>query len=172
VHPLVSRKEPVFKVVFIGDEGVGKTSLITRYATSAFRTDYLPTIGANIVAKEVSVEGRIVTIIIWDIAGQEKFSVVRDKYYTGASLATVVYDVAASSTLKSVKAWLNDLNSYAPKRIPLILVGNKIDLPDRVVSKDEGEKLAKEIHAVFIETSAKTGENVRKLFEKLLGLLI
>ena len=165
-------KEPIFKVVFIGDQGVGKTSLITRYATSAFKTDYLPTLGANIVAKEVSVEGRIVTLILWDIAGQERFSGVRDKYYNGASIAAVVYDISAHSTLKNVKIWLNDVKSYAPKNIPVVLVGNKIDLPNRAVTKEEGEELAEEIRAVFLETSAKTGEDVRKLFEKLLGLLI
>ena len=165
-------KEPIFKAVFIGDQGVGKTSLITRYATSAFKTDYLPTLGANIVAKEVSTEGRIVTLILWDIAGQERFSAVRDKYYNGASLAAVVYDVAAQGTLKNVKNWLNDVKRYAPKKVPVVLVGNKIDLPGRAVSEQEGAKLAKEIGAVFVETSAKTGENVRKLFEKLLGLLI
>lgn len=162
---------PVFKVIFVGDEGVGKTSLVTRYAKSSFSSDYLPTLGANIVAKEVSVEGKIVTLIVWDIAGQEWLSRVRDRYYSGASLAAIVFDVTSKNALKDVKAWLSDVKSYAPKDIPVVLVGNKIDLPRRTVGKEEGQKLAEEIHAIFLETSAKTGENVRKLFDKVLGLL-
>jgi len=164
-------RERVFKIVFIGDPGVGKTSLITRYAASTFRENYLPTLGANVVAKEVSVEGRVLTVLIWDIAGQEIFSVVRDRYYNHANIAVIVYDVTARDTLKNVKVWLDDIRTYNPSNLPLVLVGNKIDLPDRVISKDEGEKAAKEIHALFIETSAKTGENVRKMFERLIGLL-
>nr|MDO8134692.1 Rab family GTPase [Candidatus Njordarchaeum guaymaensis] len=165
-------RERVFKIVFIGDQGVGKTSLITRYAASTFKTDYIPTLGANVVAKEVSVEKKIVTLIIWDIAGQEIFSGVRDRYYNRANIAAIVYDVTTMSTLKNVKSWLNDLRTYTPSNIPLVLVGNKIDLPNRAVSRAEGEKVAKELRAVYVETSAKTGENVRKLFERLLGLLI
>jgi small GTP-binding protein len=164
--------ERVFKIVFIGDQGVGKTSLITRYVASTFKADYLPTLGANVVAKEVSVEGRVLTLIIWDIAGQEIFSVVRDRYYNHANIAVIVYDVTARDTLKSVKTWLNDLRTYTPSNMPLVLVGNKIDLTNRAVSREDGEKAAKEIHAVFTETSAKTGENVRKVFEKLIGLLV
>jgi small GTP-binding protein len=164
-------KEPIFKIVFVGDQGVGKTSLITKYAASAFKEDYLPTLGANVVAKEVSVEGKVLTLIIWDIAGQEIFSVVRDRYYNKTDIAVIVYDVTARETLKSIKAWLHDLGNYTPSNTPLVLVGNKIDLPNRVISKGEGEKAAKEVHAIHIETSARTGENVRKLFEKLIGLL-
>jgi small GTP-binding protein len=168
----ISGKSSVFKIIFIGDEGVGKTSIVARYATSQFKTDYLPTLGANVVAKEYSHEGRILTLLIWDIAGQEMFGQVRDKYYGGTSMAVLVYDITSKKTLTDTKSWLKDLKNSTAANIPLVLVGNKIDLPNRNVSKDEGEKLAKEIGASFLEASAKTGENVRKLFDLVVRLLI
>jgi small GTP-binding protein len=164
-------KETIFKVVFIGDQGVGKSSLVSRYVTSSFKTDYLPTIGANVVAKEYSYEGKVLTLIIWDIAGQDMFTKVRDKYYAGGSMAVLVYDVTKRDTLEHANFWLDDMKKATRSTIPVILVANKIDL-DRIVRREEGEKLAKEIKAKLIETSAKTGENVRKLFEELVKILV
>jgi len=159
-------KETIFKVVFIGDQGVGKSSLVSRYVTSSFKTDYLPTIGANVVAKEYSFEGKVLTLIIWDIAGQDMFTKVRDKYYAGGSMAVLVFDVTNRDSLEHATFWLNDMRKSTRTNMPVMLVANKIDL-NRVIRKEEGERLAKEIKAKLIETSAKTGENVRKLFEEL-----
>jgi small GTP-binding protein len=145
---------------------------VARYATSQFKTDYLPTLGANVVAKEYSHEGRILTLLIWDIAGQEMFGQVRDKYYGGTSLAVLVYDITSKKTLSDTRTWLKDLKSSSSTNIPLVLIGNKIDLTNRNVSKEDGEKLAREIGASFLEASAKTGENVRKIFELVVKLLI
>jgi small GTP-binding protein len=163
-------KETIFKVVFIGDQGVGKSSLVSRYVTSSFKTDYLPTIGANVVAKEYSYEGRVITLIIWDIAGQDMFTKIRDKYYAGGSMAVLVYDVTNRDTLEHATFWLDDMKKATRSNLPVILVANKIDL-NRVVRKEDGEKLAREIKAKLVETSAKTGENVRKLFDELVKLL-
>jgi small GTP-binding protein len=168
----IASKQSVFKIIFIGDEGVGKTSLVARYATSQFKADYLPTLGANVVAKEYSYENRILTLLVWDIAGQEMFSQVRDKYYGGTSMAVLVYDVTSKKTLTNTKNWLADMRSAASANTPLLLVGNKTDLPNRSVSREDGEKLARELGASFLETSAKTGENVRKLFDVVAKLLI
>jgi small GTP-binding protein len=145
--------------------------LVSRYVTSSFKTDYLPTIGANVVAKEYSYEGKVLTLIIWDIAGQDMFTKVRDKYYAGGSMAVLVYDVTKRDTLEHANFWLDDMKKATRSTIPVILVANKIDL-DRIVRREEGEKLAKEIKAKLIETSAKTGENVRKLFEELVKILV
>jgi Ras-related protein Rab-8A len=128
-------------------------------------------LGANVVAREYSHEGKILTLLIWDIAGQEMFSQVRDKYYGGTSLAVLVYDITVKKSLANTRAWLKDLVS-STSSIPLILVGNKIDLPNRNISRDEGEKMAREIGASFLEASAKTGENVRKLFDNIVRLLV
>jgi len=168
----MSSKDHVCKVIFIGDQAVGKTSLISTYVASQFKAQYNPTKGVNVVAKEFSLEGKIVTVVIWDIAGQEAFNKVRGKYYADTAVASIVYDVTSHKTLEDVRVWLNDLKRYLKEDVPLILVGNKIDLPRRVVSIEEGKGLTKEIGASFIETSAKTGENVRKLFEKILDLYV
>jgi small GTP-binding protein len=138
--------------------------------TSSFRTEYLPTIGANVVAKEYSYEGKVLTLIIWDIAGQDMFTKVRDKYYAGGSMAVLVYDITKQETLQNAKFWLDDMKRCTRSNLPVLLVANKIDL-NRIIRKEEGEKLAKEIKARLIETSAKTGENVRKLFEELVKTL-
>jgi small GTP-binding protein len=144
--------------------------LVSRYVTSSFKTDYLPTIGANVVAKEYSYEGRVMTLIIWDIAGQDMFTKIRDKYYAGGSLAVLVYDVTNRDSLEHATFWLDDMKKSTRSNLPVVLVANKIDL-NRVVRKEEGEKLAKELKAKLVETSAKTGENVRKLFDELVKLL-
>jgi small GTP-binding protein len=139
--------------------------------TSSFKTDYLPTIGANVVAKEYSYEGKVLTLIIWDIAGQDMFTKVRDKYYAGGSMAVLVYDITKQATLDNAKFWLDDMKRATRSNLPVVLVANKIDL-NRIVRKEDGEKLAKEIRAKLVETSAKTGENVRKLFEELVKMLV
>jgi small GTP-binding protein len=123
------------------------------------------------VAKEYSYEGKVLTLIIWDIAGQDMFTKVRDKYYAGGSMAVLVYDVSKHETLEHAKFWLDDIKKVTKSSLPVILVANKIDL-DKVVRKEEGEKLAKEIKAKLVETSAKTGENVRKLFEEVVKILV
>jgi Ras-related protein Rab-8A len=163
----MSGKEPSFKIIFIGDPGVGKTSILLRYATSAFETDYLATIGVNIVAKELSIEGRVVTLVVWDIGSQEQYSKLRKKYYANAHVVVIVYDITKNKTLENVKVWLDDIKGNVRSIVPIVLVGNKIDLPNRAVTKDEGQKLARELRATFIETSAKTGENIRNLFDKV-----
>jgi small GTP-binding protein len=162
----LSGKELTFKVILIGDSGVGKTSLVFRYATSAFQTDLIPTMGVNIVAKELAIENKVVTLIIWDVGAQEVYPPVRKKYYSGAQVIGLVYDVTRLQTLQNIRGWLDDVTGYLGSYVPIILIGNKTDLPSRAVSNEQGQELAKEIHSAFVETSAKTGENVRSLFEK------
>lgn len=172
VYPFLSGKELSYKVVLVGDPAVGKTSLVIRYATSTFETNLLPTMGVNIVAKELSIEGRIVTLVIWDIGALEHYLELRKKYYSGASIAALVYDVTRRETIENIKVWLDEVKSCFSFDIPVVLVGNKTDLPERNISREEGEKLAREIRTTLTETSAKTGENVRKLFEKIAKLCL
>jgi small GTP-binding protein len=162
----MSGKQLTFKVILVGDSGVGKTSLVFRYATSAFQTDLLPTMGVNIVAKELCIENSIVTLVIWDVGAQDVYPPVRRKYYQGAQVIALVYDISQRKSIEDTKGWLEDVRGYLGPHIPVVLIGNKTDLPSRVVSKEEGQVLAREMHAAFVETSAKTGENVRTLFEK------
>jgi small GTP-binding protein len=160
------RARHVFKTVFIGDPATGKTSIVARHVSSSFKENYLPTIGAAISSKDYDYAGHSVTLMIWDIAGQDIFNRVREKYYGGASAAFIVYDVTRSQTFENTPKWFEDMKKFIPGSIQMTLVGNKIDLP-REVEKKEGEKLAKAIGADFIETSAKTGENIETAFANL-----
>jgi Ras-related protein Rab-11A len=165
-------KEFVFKIVVLGDAAVGKTSLINMYIEQSFAEDYKPTLGANIIRKDVHVDkiNANVRLIMWDLAGQEKYNVIRSMYFQGCVGALLVYDVTRFGTFENINAkWLKDFKKYVKKEGTYILIGNKIDLKDeRAVLLADGEKLAKEIQASdYIETSAKYGENVEKAFENL-----
>jgi len=161
----------VFKVVILGNAAVGKTSLINQFIEGSFQEDYKPTLGANIIRKDVNLENFKVRLIMWDLAGQEKYRVVRSMYFQGCAGALLVYDVTRYNTLESIDSiWLRDFKKYVKKEGVFILIGNKSDLKDqRVVTKERGKELARKINASnFIETSAKLGENIEEAF----GLLV
>lgn len=170
-------KEFVFKIVVLGDAAVGKTSLINMYIEQSFSEDYKPTLGANIIRKDVHVEeiNASVRLIMWDLAGQEKYNVIRSMYFQGCVGALLVYDVTRHNTFETIDSkWLKDFKKYVKKEGTYILIGNKIDLNDeRVVTTEDGEKYAKEIDASdFIETSAKYGENVEQAFSNLVNQIL
>lgn len=165
-------KEYVFKITILGDSAVGKTSLINQFVEGSFEEDYKPTLGANIVRKDVNIgySNLKVRLIMWDLAGQEKYNVIRSMYFQGCVGALVVYDITRHQTFDNVESkWLKDFKKYVKKEGAYILIGNKIDLEDRrLVTEEEGKFLAKKIQATdFIETSAKFGENVEKAFKNL-----
>ena len=165
-------KEFVFKIVILGDAAVGKTSLINQYIEQSFEEDYKPTLGANIIRKDVFIDeiNASVRLIMWDLAGQEKYNVIRSMYFQGCVGALLVYDVTRHNTFETINSkWLKDFKKYVKKEGIYILIGNKIDLKDqKVVSTEDGESFSKEINASdFIETSAKYGENVEKAFTNL-----
>ena len=165
-------KEFVFKIVILGDAAVGKTSLINQYIEHSFQEDYKPTLGANIIRKDIHVDkiNANVRLIMWDLAGQEKYNVIRSMYFQGCVGALLVYDITRRATFETVKSkWLRDFEKYVKKEGTYLLIGNKTDLTEqRVVSTDDGNGFAREINASdFIETSAKYGENVEKTFENL-----
>jgi small GTP-binding protein len=170
-------KEFVFKIVVLGDAAVGKTSLINMYIEQSFSEDYKPTLGANIIRKDVYVDkiNASVRLIMWDLAGQEKYNVIRSMYFQGCVGALLVYDVTRSNTFETIDSkWLKDFKKYVKKEGTYILIGNKVDLKDeRVVSTEEGENYAKKIEASdFIETSAKYGENVEQAFNNLVHQIL
>lgn len=167
----ILRAKHIFKVVFVGDPAVGKTSLVARHVRSSFRENYIPSLGANITSNDYLIDNYAVTLLIWDIAGQEIFSSVREKYYGGAKAAFVVYDVTRPETLNGTKIWVDDLKKFVSPDIPLILVGNKIDL-ERKISRKDGEVFANKLNAQFIETSARTGDNVPEAFREIAEALI
>lgn len=170
-------KEFVFKIVVLGDAAVGKTSLINMYIEQSFSEDYKPTLGANIIRKDVHVDeiNASVRLIMWDLAGQEKYNVIRSMYFQGCVGALLVYDVTRHNTFETIDSkWLKDFKKYVKKEGTYILIGNKIDLnEERVVSNEDGERYAKQIDASdFIETSAKYGENVEQAFSNLVNQIL
>ncbi|MFX1493225.1 MAG: Rab family GTPase [Promethearchaeota archaeon] len=165
-------REYVFKITILGDAAVGKTSLINQFVEGAFQEDYKPTLGANIVRKDVNLEevNAQIRLIMWDLAGQEKYNVIRSMYFQGCVGALVVYDVTRFQTFENIESkWLKDFKKYVKREGAYILIGNKIDLSEhRTVPEEKGKKLAEKIQASdFIETSAKFGDNVEKAFKNL-----
>jgi len=169
---LLTEKEYVFKITILGESAVGKTSLINQFVEGSFQEDYKPTLGANIVRKDVNIEkvNAKVRLIMWDLAGQEKYNVIRSMYFQGCVGSLFVYDITRHQTFDNIESkWLRDFKNYVKKEGEYVLIGNKIDLDDeRVVKAEEGKKLAEKIKAsAFIETSAKLGENVEHAFKNL-----
>jgi small GTP-binding protein len=167
----ILRARHIFKVVFIGDPGVGKTSMVAKHVSLAFKENYVPTLGTNISSKNYSVAGNAVSLMIWDIAGQEVFKTIIEKYFEGTNAAFIVFDVTRPETYHSVVLWYEEMMRFVPKTAPVIVVGNKTDLP-RKVDKKDGEKVATQLGAEYIETSAKTGVNVDVAFDKITKKLL
>jgi small GTP-binding protein len=165
--------EYAFKLILGGEGGVGKTSMVHRFVENSFQTDYKSTIGTSIMKKECEFEGleSKVRFVLWDLAGQAQFKRVRQSYLSNAEAGILVYDVTRKETFDNTEDWFNEIKDVSPT-ISLILVGNKIDLKEeRIISTEDGEELAKKLNLSYIETSAKTGENINDAF-KMLALQI
>lgn len=164
-----------WKIIVLGEPAVGKTTLMLKYTEKKFRELYIPTVGAQVSKKELVFNGSsenktAVDLYIWDIAGQSKFLKVRKVFFEGAHGFFLVYDVTNEDSFIKTAKWFKDLKKSRPfkKEFTGILIGNKIDLQaQREVPREDGEKLAKEMNVDFEETSAKTGENVNEIFERI-----
>ncbi|MHA2378395.1 MAG: Rab family GTPase [Candidatus Thorarchaeota archaeon] len=162
----------LFKVVVLGEGAVGKTAIVTRFSHGFFRTDYKTTIGSQFAVKNIHVpeEGDkelIVKLQIWDVAGQSRFQILRPMYYRGSNGGLLVYDVSRRRTFMLLEEWLDELHKAIQKKIPLVLVANKTDLPDRVVEPSEGREFADAHGMPYVESSAKTGEGITDIFANL-----
>jgi small GTP-binding protein len=153
-----------FKITLFGPGGVGKTSLLLRYIKDYFSDDLKKTIGSNFLIKDVEIEGKQVRLLLWDIGGQPQFHKLRTIYFKGSNGALGVFDLSSSQSLLKIPGWISSIKKSVKRTIPMILLGNKLDL-ERDVDKAEAEDLAKRLSCVYLETSAKTGENVEKAFE-------
>ena len=156
-----------FKVVICGDAGCGKTSTVLRFTDRAFRRTYIPTIGVNVSKKEVRVDDKMIFLMLWDIAGQQKFSYIRGQFYQGAQATIILYDISRAETFSDVRHWHEDIKSTIGDRGTSIglLCGNKKDLEHaRKVTTEEAQNLAAELNLQYFETSALTGENIDEIF--------
>ena len=157
----------LLKYVIIGDSGVGKSNILLQYIKGKFNEDFKATVGVEFGAKNIEINGRIYRIQIWDTAGQENFRSIARAYYKNSICACIVYDITSRNSFNSVQSWIDDCTKQTPRNILLLLIGNKNDLNDkREVQYEEGEEFAKKKNMIFLETSAKTGNNIDKIFEK------
>ncbi|KAL8286139.1 hypothetical protein RQP46_004627 [Phenoliferia psychrophenolica] len=157
-----------FKLVFLGEQSVGKTSLITRFMYDTFDNTYQATIGIDFLSKTMYLEDRTVRLQLWDTAGQERFRSLIPSYIRDSSVAVVVYDITNRTSFMNTSKWVEDVRSERGNDVIIVLVGNKTDLNDkRQVTTEEAETKSKELNVMFIETSAKAGHNVKTLFRKI-----
>jgi small GTP-binding protein len=155
-----------FKITLFGPGGVGKTSLLLRYIKDYFSDDLKKTIGSNFLIKDVEIEGKDVRLLLWDIGGQPQFHKLRTIYFKGSNGALGVFDLSSNQSLLKIPGWISSIKKSVKKPIPMLLLGNKLDL-EREIDRVESEDLAKRLNCEYLETSAKTGENVELAFETI-----
>uniref|UniRef100_A0A3P8Z4I9 RAB6B, member RAS oncogene family b n=1 Tax=Esox lucius TaxID=8010 RepID=A0A3P8Z4I9_ESOLU len=172
-----------FKLVFLGEQSVGKTSLITRFMYDSFDNTYQATIGIDFLSKTMYLEDRTVRnsvshltpqvrLQLWDTAGQERFRSLIPSYIRDSTVAVVVYDITNVNSFQQTCKWIDDVRTERGSDVIIMLVGNKTDLEEkRQITIEEGEQRAKELNVMFIETSAKTGTNVKQLFRRVAAAL-
>ncbi|KAB5564683.1 hypothetical protein DKX38_004737 [Salix brachista] len=155
----------LFKLLLIGDSGVGKSCLLLRFADDSYVDSYISTIGVDFKIRTVEQDGKTIKLQIWDTAGQERFRTITSSYYRGAHGIIIVYDVTDQESFDNVKQWLNEIDRYASENVNKVLVGNKSDLTaNKVVSYETAKAFADEIGIPFMETSAKNAINVEQAF--------
>eukprot|EP01071_Lankesteria_metandrocarpae_P004117 Lankesteria_metandrocarpae@DN3384_c0_g1_i1.p1 len=159
----------LYKIVLIGDSGVGKTNLLSRFTRDEFNLESKSTIGVEFATKSVVTEGKVVKAQIWDTAGEERYRAITSAYYRGAVGALLVYDISKRLSFEHIERWLKELREYADPNIVILLVGNKSDLKNlRAVDQSDSAKFAEKEGLAFIETSALEATNVDKAFNRIL----
>ncbi|XP_032652917.1 ras-related protein Rab-41 isoform X5 [Chelonoidis abingdonii] len=161
-----------FKLVFLGEQSVGKTSLITRFMYDSFDNTYQATIGIDFLSKTMYLEDRTIRLQLWDTAGQERFRSLIPSYIRDSAAAVVVFDITNLNSFQQTSKWIDDVRTERGSDVIIMLVGNKTDLADkRQVSIEEGERKAQELNVMYIETSAKAGYNMKQLFRRVAAAL-
>ena len=170
---LAEEYDLMFKILLLGDSGVGKSSLLLRYTKNEFISDMRSTIGVEFALKYITIDNYQLKIQIWDTAGMERYRSITNAYYKGAKGVIVLYDICRKKSFENVDKWIDDFKSKADDDAVIILIGNKSDLDDkREVSKEEGESKAQMNKFAFMETSAKDNNNVQKPFETLFSEIV
>lgn len=160
-----SEYDYLFKLLLIGNSGVGKSCLLLRFSDDTYSNDYISTIGVDFKIKTVELEGKTVKLQIWDTAGQERFRTITSSYYRGSHGIIIVYDITDQESFNGVKMWLQEIDRYATSTVLKLLVGNKSDLTDkRVVEFDVAKEFAEANNMPFLETSALDSTNVEEAF--------
>ena len=165
------REEEGIKIALLGNPGVGKTCIISKYKDDTFNENKVEINGINYSGKTIKIRGKEVELTIWEIPSQEKFQSMSNYFYRDANVICLVYDITNQDSFNSLQnKWIKDVKNYGEKYNILAVVGNKLDLFEKKqVTEDEGEKFAHGINAIFMLTSAKTGDGIEELFYTLAG---
>lgn len=161
------QQEKTVSILTLGETQVGKTSLILRFIDRVFYYDTKTTIGVDFKVKRINLLNKNVLVKIWDSAGQERFKTVTRQYYKNAEGVMLIYDVTSQKSFSMIEEWFKSIIENKRKGAQVILIGNKKDMVNRVISAEQGESLAKKFEIKYYETSALSGENVDQVFEEL-----
>ena len=157
-----------FKILTIGESGVGKTSILRRFVENKFLKTHLATIGIDFKTKNLNINNQDIKLKIWDTAGQERFRNITTQYYKGADGIVLVYDVTDEASYEKIRDWMEQILSNTQKEeIGLVLLGNKCDMEPRNVTEEQGNKMAGELGINYFETSALSGQGINDAFEQL-----
>lgn len=158
----------LFKVLLIGDSGVGKSSLLLKFTDRVFTDHYISTIGVDFKIQTLQMDDKIIKLQLWDTAGQERFRTITTSYYRGAHGIIIVFDITDKESFANIKTWMTEIDRFASDNVCKILIGNKSDLEKhREVSKEDAKELANKYKIDYIEASAKDSTNVQQLFVEL-----
>ena len=168
-----SNYQYIFKLILIGNSGVGKSCILQRYMKHTFEESYKCTIGVDFLMKSIVINGQTVKLQLWDTAGQEKYKSMVSSYYRGANVALIVFDITNHQSFDSLPMWIENFYKNGPEQKNIILIGNRKDLADlRQVTQQEAEAFSETNNMMYFETSAKEGDNIEYIFnyaaEKLL----
>ena len=160
------------QLLIIGNSIVGKTSILTKYTSKAYTESYVATVGLDFFTKDESIDGKTIRIKIWDTAGQERYKAITKCFFQRAQGIIIVFDVTNKRSFDDLKMWIDSIKSQSKltedlENMPIILIGNKIDLPKRVIDKETALNFAKEQNLEYYETSAKTGEGIDNALKEL-----
>ena len=157
-----------FKILTIGESGVGKTCVLRRFVENKFLKNHLATIGIDFKTKTLNINNQVIKLKIWDTAGQERFRNITTQYYKGADGIVLVYDVTDEASYEKIRDWMEQiLSNTQQEEIGLVLLGNKCDMEPRNVTEEMGKKMAEELKVNYFETSALTGQGIKEAFEQL-----
>jgi Ras-related protein Rab-8A len=165
---MTSEPSITFKILTIGESGVGKTCILRRFVENKFLKNHLATIGIDFKTKTLNINNQEIKLKIWDTAGQERFRNITTQYYKGADGIVLVYDVTEESSYDKIRDWMEQI-LYNTQRddIGLVLLGNKCDMEPRTVTEEQGNKMAEELKISYFETSALNGQGIKEAFEQL-----
>lgn len=158
----------LFKLLLIGDSGVGKTCILCRFADDSFSQSFISTIGIDFKIKTIDLDGRKIKLQIWDTAGQERFKTITTTYYRGAMGIMLVYDITNAKSFDNIATWIRNIEEHANEDVVKMIVGNKCDMEDRrIISVEKGQDIGRHNNISFMETSAKTNVNIEKAFYEM-----